>query len=86
MSWLIGAAVVLAGATLFHLSRRAKSFGYRGRRYRRDGDGGFSYADGGPIADPQERAEVEAYWDSTHSSSSNGDGDGGGDGGGGGGD
>jgi uncharacterized membrane protein YgcG len=85
MTWLVGAAVVLVGAALFHYSRRRRDFDYKGRRYSRHGDGGFTYADGVAIPDAREHAEVKAYWDDSHSSSnsSGDDGDGGGDGGGG---
>jgi hypothetical protein len=84
MSWLIGAAVVLAGTGLFYYSKRRRDFDYRGRRYSRHGDGGFTYVDGGSIEDPQERADVEAHWNDAHSShSDSGDGGDGGDGGGG---
>ena len=87
MFWLIGAAVVLGGILLAgHLANRARAFDYRGRRYSRHGDGSFTYVDGSPIADEGERAEVEAHWNDSHSSSDSGSGgdDGGGDGGGGG--
>lgn len=86
MTWLIGVAVVMVGAGLFYFGRRRRDFDYRGRRYSRHGDGGFTYADGGEISDRQERADVEAYWNDTHASSSDGSdgGDGVGDGGGGG--
>jgi uncharacterized membrane protein YgcG len=86
MGWLIGAAVVLGGVLLLTQVGR-RGFSYRGRRYRRNGDGSFTYVDGSPIDDPKERAEVEAHWnDSQSDSSGSNGGDGGGDGGGGGGD
>lgn len=83
--------IVLAGAAglvglLAWDAQRPKSFDYRGRRYTRRGDGGFTYADGGSIDDADERQDVQDYWDSTHDSSSSDTsdgGDGGGDGGGG---
>jgi hypothetical protein len=90
MGWLIGAAVVLGGILLgAHLSRRARNFDYRGRRYTRHSDGSFTYADGSTIDDPKERAEAEAHWSDSHASDSGWGGDGGSDGsgdGGGGGD
>ena len=86
VGWLIGAAAVIGAAALFQYSRRRRDFDFGGRRYSRHGDGGFTYADGGAIDDAQERAEVEAHWNDSHSSSDGGGdgGDGGGDGGGGG--
>lgn len=83
MGWLIGAAVVLGGVLLFTQAGK-RGFNYRGRRYRRQADGSFTYVDGSPIPDAKERTEVEAHWNDSTSSSGSGDGDGGGDGGGGG--
>ena len=84
MGWLIGAAVVLGGILLVGKLGAGGSFGFRGRRYRRHGDGHFTYVDGSPIDDAKERADVEAHWnDSQMSSSVSGDGGDGGDGGGG---
>lgn len=84
MAWLIGAAVVLGGVLLYGMIKNPGEFSYRGRRYRRQADGGFTYADGTTIADSKERAEVEAHWNNSQSSSDSDAGDGGGDGGGGG--
>lgn len=84
MGWLIGAAVLLGGVLLVtKLSAGLNNFSFRGRRYRRHGDGGFTYVDGSPIDDPKERADVEAHWNDSHASSDSGE-SGGGDGGGGG--
>lgn len=84
MGWLIGAAAVLGGIVLIGQYSRRHEFDYRGRRYRRQGDGGFTYVDGSPIPDETERAAVEAHWNDSHASSDGGSSDGGGDGGGGG--
>lgn len=84
MGWLIGAAVVLGGVLLLGQARR-RGFAFRGRRYRRHGDGGFTYADGGTIDDAKERADVEAHWHDSHSSDSGSGDSGSGDGGDGGG-
>jgi hypothetical protein len=39
--WLIGGAVVLAGGVIFWLSRRPKTFRYKGKSYTRHGDGSY---------------------------------------------
>jgi len=83
MIWLVGAAAVLGGILLLGKFVGGGRFGYRGRRYRRHGDGGFTYADGSAIFDEEERAEVEAHWNDSQASS-DGSGSDGGDGGGGG--
>jgi hypothetical protein len=81
--WLIiGGAAVAVGLLAWN-ARRPKNFSYRGRRYTRHADGGFTYVDGGSLGDEEHR-EVQEHWDSSHDSSSSDGGDGGGDGGGGG--
>lgn len=84
MLWIIfGGTAVVVGLLAWN-ARRPKDFDYRGRRYTRHSDGGFTYADGDSLTGESERQEVQDYWESTHDSSSSDSGDGGGGDGGGG--
>ena len=80
--WLIGGAVVLAGGVIFWLSRRPKTFRYKGKSYTRNSDGSYVHADGSPVVGI-EHDEVRDHWESTQESSNSDSSDGGSDGGGG---
>lgn len=85
MIWLIGLGLVGGVLVIGAIARQAGRFSYRGRRYRRHGDGSFTYVGGETIDDPKERADVETHWNDSRAASfdsgdeGGGDGDGGGD-------